>query len=222
MPISQKNRPIQVSTPLGEDVLLFYRMRGTERLSEPFEYELECLSENAAIDPDKMLGENVTVGLGLAEGKWRYFNGYVARFGQQETLDGFAVYRAVLRPWLWFLTRASNCRIFQHKTVPAIVKEVFRDLGFSDFQEKLSGSYADREYCVQYRETDFDFVSRLMEEEGIYYYFAHEKGKHQLVLADSPAAHDSFPAYEKIPYHPETGGTDKTRADHIHGSMLLN
>ncbi|MCX7108752.1 MAG: type VI secretion system tip protein TssI/VgrG, partial [Proteobacteria bacterium] len=216
MPISQKNRPIKVSTPLGEDVLLFYRMHGTERLGGLFEYELDLLSENASIDPDKLLGENVTVGVSLPEGEWRYFNGYVAKFGQHETLDGFAVYRATLRPWLWFLTRAANCRIFQNTNVPEIVKQVFRDQGFSDFTEKLSGVYAAREYCVQYRETDFDFASRLMEEEGIYYYFTHENGKHHLVLADSPSAHDPFPGYEKIPYHPETGGTDKTRADHLH------
>lgn len=216
MPITQQNRPIRIATPLGEDVLLFYQMDGTEKLDELFEYELELFSENGSIEADTLLGENVTVGLSLPEGKWRYFNGYVARFGQQEAQYGFAVYHLVLRPWLWFLTRASNCRIFQQKTVPDIIKQVFRDQNFSDFQEKLSGQYATREYCVQYRETDFDFVSRLMEEEGIYYYFTHENGKHQLVLADSLSAHDKFPGYETIPYHSEQGRTDKSRSDHIH------
>jgi type VI secretion system secreted protein VgrG len=216
MPISQKNRPVQIATPLGEDVLLFYRMSGRERLGGLFEYELELLSEHGSIDPDRLLGENVTVGVSLPEGGWRFFNGYVARFGQQEPLDGFAVYRATLRPWLWFLTRAANCRIFQNANAPDIVKQVFRDQGFAGFTERLSGEYAAREYCVQYRETDFDFASRLMEEEGIYYYFTHENGRHTLVLADSPSAHEPFPGYATIPYHPETGGTDKTRAGHIH------
>ena len=216
MAISQKNRSIQLATPLGEDVLLFYRMRGTEKLGELFEYEIDMLSENAAIDQDKMLGENVTVGIKLPEGGWRYLNGYVARFGQYELINGFAAYRATLRPWLWFLTRAANCRIFQNLNVPAIVKQVFSDQGFNDIKEKLIGRYAEREYCVQYRETDFNFVSRLMEEEGIYFYFTHENGKHHLVLADSPSAHDKFPGYEQIPYHPEQGGIDKSRADHIH------
>ncbi len=216
MPISQKNRPIQIATPLGEDVLLFYRMQGSEKLGALFEYELEMLSENAAIDPDKLLGENITVGVQLLDSQWRYFNGYVARFGQYELSDGFSVYRATLRPWLWFLSRAANCRIFQQKNVPDIIKQVFRDQGFSDLQDKLSGSYAVREYCVQYRETDLNFASRLMEEEGIYYYFTHENGKHHLVLADSPSAHDKFPGYETIPYHPNRGDTDKTRTDHIH------
>ena len=216
MAISQQNRPIQVATPLGEDKLLFYRMHGTEKLCELFEFELELLSEDEAIDPDRLLGENVTVALGLTEDKWRYFNGYVARFGQYEMLDGFAVYRMTLRPWLWFLTRAANCRIFQDINVPDIVKQVFRDQGFSDIQEKLSGTYAVREYCVQYRETDFNFACRLLEEEGIYFYFTHENGKHHLVLADSGSAHDKFPGYESIPYHAEQGGIDKTRTDHIH------
>jgi len=85
MPISQKNRPIKVSTTLGEDVLLFHRMHGTERLGGLFEYELDLLSENASIDPDKLLGENVTVGISLPGGEWRYFNGYVAKFGQHDT-----------------------------------------------------------------------------------------------------------------------------------------
>ena len=88
MSISQKGRPIQVATPLGEDVLLFYRMQGSEKLGALFEYELEMLSENAAIDPDRLLGENITVGVELLGGKWRYFNGYVARFGQYELADG--------------------------------------------------------------------------------------------------------------------------------------
>jgi type VI secretion system secreted protein VgrG len=93
---------------------------------------------------------------------------------------------------------------------------VFRDQGFSDFKEKLSGSYSPREYCVQYRETDFNFVSRLMDEEGIYYYFSHESGKHDLVLSDAVSSHDKFPGYESIPYHQETGATDRSRKDHIH------
>jgi type VI secretion system secreted protein VgrG len=92
---------------------------------------------------------------------------------------------------------------------------VFRDHGFSDFKEKLGGSFATREYCVQYRETDFNFVSRLMEEEGIGYYFSHEKEKHSLVLADPNGVHDKFPGYENIPNHADTGNTDRTRTDHI-------
>jgi type VI secretion system secreted protein VgrG len=193
MAISQKNRPIQVATPLGDDILLFFRMQGIEKLGDLFEYELEMLSENNAIKPDNLLGENITVGVKLPEGGWRYFNGHVARFRQQETINGFAVYRATLRPWLWFLTRAAKCRIFQ---LSAIDRARHRQAGIS--------------------RPRFLLASRLLEEEGIYYFFIHENGKHHLVLADPPSAHDTFPGYEKIPYHPEHSSTDKTRADHIH------
>ncbi|MGZ5000906.1 MAG: type VI secretion system Vgr family protein [Methylomonas sp.] len=215
MAVTQKNRKIQVFTPLADDALLFYQMQGRECLSEPFEYNLDLLSENPAIDPAKLLGKNICVALEMADGKWRYFNGCATRFGQHENINVFSHYRVTVRPWLWFLTRASNCRIFQNKTAPDIIKQVFRDQGFSDFKEKLSGSYATREYCVQYRETDFKFVSRLMEDEGICYYFTHEKDKHYLVLADSGNAHDKFPGYEKIPYHVDIGHTDRSRKDHV-------
>lgn len=216
MQITQKNRPIQITTPLGEDVLLFYRMHGTERLGELFEYELELLSPKDGIEASKLLGESVTIHVVLPDGSKRHFNGYVTRFGQFGVKANLAYYRASVRPWLWFLTRAANCRIFQQKTVPDIIKQVFRDQGFSDFKERLSGSYSSREYCVQYRESDFNFVSRLMEEEGIYYYFSHSDGKHDLVLSDSVSSHEKFPGYEKIPFHQERGQIDRTRADHIY------
>ncbi len=216
MAVTQKNRPIQITTPLGDDVLLFYRMDGFERLNELFEYELELLSENADIKPDKLLGENITVSLLLADGSKRYFNGYITRFVQYDNLNRLAYYRATVRPWLWFLTRAANCRIFQQKKIPDIIKQVFTDQGFTDIKDKLSGTYQPREYCVQYRETDFNFVSRLMEEEGICYYFTHENGSHHLVLADSVSAHSTFPGYESLPYHQDPDANDRTRTEHIH------
>lgn len=217
MPISQQNRKIQITTSLGEDVLLFYKMHGQENLSELFEYNLELVSTKDAIKPDSILGEAITVQIELEKAdSYRYFNGYVTGFGQFESQFGLNFYRATVRPWLWFLTRASNCRIYQNKSVPDIIKQVFRDQNFPDFIEKLSGSYAPREYCVQYRETDFNFVSRLMEEEGIYYYFSHKDGKHELVLSDSVSSHDKFPGYENIPFHKEADANDRSRKDHIH------
>ncbi len=216
MPVTQQNRAIQITTPLGADTLLLYRMNGVERLSELFEYELELLSLKDEIKADSILGGNVTIHLILEDGGKRHFNGYVTRFGQFGTKGTFTCYRAIVRPWLWFLTRTANCRIFQQKTVPDIIKQVFRDKGFSDFKEKLSGSYSSREYCVQYRESDFAFVSRLMEEEGIYYYFSHTDGKHNLVLSDSVSSHDKAPGYEKIPYHQDDNPTDRSRKEHIY------
>ncbi len=205
--LSQTNRPLAVETPLGEDVLILERMTGTEELGRLFRYELELISEHPEkVNFDKIIGQNVTVRLDLASGDRRYFNGFVSQF-TQTCWDGDATkYRAVVVPWLWFLTRTADCRIFQDMTVPDIIKKIFRDLGYSDFDdESLSrdpDAYRTWEYCVQYRETAFDFVSRLMEQEGIYYFFKHENGKHELVMADSPAAHDEVPDSSQLPYHP--------------------
>src|SRR4029077_19116237 len=106
------------------------------------------------------------------------------------------VYRATLRPWLWLLTRHTDCRIFQNETVPDAIMKVFRDAGFSDFDQNLTRSYRTWEYICQYRESSFNFVSRLMEQEGIYYYFNHEDGKHTLYLTDSYSGHQPQPGYE--------------------------
>ena len=198
----QSERAIEIVTPLGEDVLLFHRMTATETLGRLFQFEIDLLSMDPNIPFDKLLGQNVTVQLELPQDETRYFNGFVSRFSQEGSVDDFNAYSMTVHPWLWFLTRTADCRIFQKKKVPDIIKEVFRDHGFTDFEEALSGSYRTWEYCVQYRETDFNFVSRLMEQEGIYYYFKHESNRHVLVLSDSVSSHDPFPGYERIPYFP--------------------
>lgn len=209
------SRTVQVSTPLGEGALLFRRMTAVEELGRLFEFDLELLSRDPQVPFEDLLGQPVTVALELQDGSLRYFNGFVSRFSQAGSVGHFARYHATLRPWLWFLTRTADCRIFQGKTVPDIVKEVFREHGFTDFSEALGGSYRTWDYCVQYRETDFNFVSRLMEQEGIYYYFTHEDGKHTLVLADSPSSHDLIPGYEEIPYYPPSDNV--IREDHLSG-----
>ncbi len=166
----------------------------------------------------------------LPDGGQRYFHGIAARCSQSSGTGQFAGYRVTLRPWLWLLSRTSDCRIFQNKTVPDIVKQVFRDLGFSDFEDALTRSYREWEYCVQYRETSFEFVSRLMEQEGIYYYFRHEQSRHVLVLSDAYGAHTTAPGYGSVPYYPLE---DQMRErDHVYdwhlarevqpGSLALN
>ena len=201
MPATQKNRPLAVDSPLGTDILLLRKMTASEELGRLFEYDLDLLSTNYAVDHNKILGQSMTVRLGTESGD-RYFNGAVVSFAQVGTWGNYARYRAILKPWLWFLTRTADCRIFQEQTVPDIIKAIFRELGFSDFKESLSASYRTWDYCVQYRETDFNFVSRLMEREGIYYYFTHEDGKHTLVLSDSVTAHGKFSGYENISWFP--------------------
>ena len=204
---------------------LLHRMTAREELGRLFELTLDCLSKDFDVRPTKnpstdgpsfdVLGQTMTVRVELPRGGWRYFDGHVCRFECLGVTASrrYARYRMVLRPWLWFLTRSADCRIFQDRAVPDILKEVFREHGFSDFQEALYGEYRRREYCVQYRETDFDFVSRLMEHAGIYYYFRHEyaegRGRHTLVLADDYSAHVRAPGYEAVGFQRVT----KARAD---------
>jgi type VI secretion system secreted protein VgrG len=198
----QAKRAVEIFTPLGDDVLLFHRMTATEALGRLFQFELDLLSKDPNIKFEDLLGQNVTVRLELPDDKTRYFNGFVSRFSLTGSLGDLSAYSATVHPWLWFLTRTADCRIFQEMTVPDIIKKVFRDHGYTDFEEALSGTYRTWTYCVQYRETDFNFVSRLMEQEGIYYYFKHESNKHQLVLSDSVSSHEPFPGCEKLPFFP--------------------
>ena len=212
MPYTQENRLIAIDTPLGKDVLLLAGFNGTEGLSRLFSFELDMLSENHNIPFDSIIGKNVTVSVVLADGDKRFFSGIVASFSQgrgggEEGGDPrFSHYRATMVPWLWLLTRTADSRIFQKLSVPDIVEKIFSERGFSDFQRKLQGSYAEREFCVQYRETDFNFVSRLLEEEGIHYFFEHTDGKHTLILADSPQENKPCPKQDTARYQISLGG----------------
>ncbi|MEW8469297.1 MAG: type VI secretion system tip protein TssI/VgrG [Candidatus Thiodiazotropha sp.] len=215
MAFTQSNRQLQIKTPLGPDELLILKMEGQEELGRVFHYTLDMLSDNESISPDDLLGKKITVEMDMVNTSKRYFDGYVSQFTQVGHIAYFAHYRATLRPWFWLLTQTSDCRIFQHKTVPDIVKEVFGENGFSDFEERLSGSYREWEYCVQYRETDFNFVSRLLEQEGIYYFFKHEAGKHTLILCDDYSSHSVLEAYSDIPYLPPTEAGSSRFRDYI-------
>jgi type VI secretion system secreted protein VgrG len=214
MALSQQARSLSVSTPLGPDVLLLRNMTASEQLGRLFNYQLELLSEDVNIKYEDLLGTPFSIKLSLLDGGQRYFNGIVNHFSQIGFDGSFAIYRATLVPWTWFLTRTADCRIFQEKTIPDIIKEIFREHGYTDFEERLSGSYRQWVYCVQYRETDFNFISRLMEQEGIYYYFTHEEGKHTLVMADSYSAHNRVPGFDEVPYYPPDESSLRER-DHI-------
>lgn len=204
---TQKNRAVSIGTPLGDDVLLLKSAMGTEQLGRLFQFDLQLLSSEWAIDFNAIVGKNVTLRLERSSGGGtRYFNGFISRFTQMAPEGELAAYTATMVPWTWFLTRISDCRIFQQMTVPEIIKQIFSDYGFSDVRDALSGSYRTWEYCVQYRETCFNFISRLMEQEGIYYFFEHENGKHTLVLADAVSSHQPCEGYEKLTYRPQSTG----------------
>ena len=195
-------RLLEVDTPLGKEAFHIRSFAGTERLGRLFQYELELLTKDADLSLDDIVGEDMTVSLELPDDKVRYFHGHVSQFTRIDYHQDYAVFRVTLSPWFWFLTRTADCRIFQEMKVPDIIKEVFREHGFTDFEEELSGEYRQWEYCVQYRETDFNFVSRLLEQEGMYYYFKHEDGRHTLVLSDSYSAHSTFEGFDQVKYFP--------------------
>src|SRR5688572_8049067 len=180
MPATQENRIAAIATGLGPDVLLLRSVSIQEQMGRMFQIEAELSSEKGEIIFDKVLGTNVTIRLQIGD-KTRYFNGFVSRFVQLANVGGFARYHAEVVPWLWFLTRTADCRIFQNKSVPDIIQQVFKDHGFTDFKLNIQNPPGPREYCVQYRETDFNFVSRLLEQEGMYYYFEHADGKHTMM-----------------------------------------
>jgi type VI secretion system secreted protein VgrG len=212
---TQQFRFLNLATPLPDDTLLLRSFTGHEGISQPFRFRLDMLSENPAINFDDMVGQNVTFSVKLADNsKERCFNGFVSRFVQLPGEERLTHYEAEVVPWLWFLTRTSDCRIFQQMSVPAIVEKVFKDFGFTDYENQLQGSYTDWEYCVQYRETAFQFVSRLLEQEGIFYFFKHENGKHILVLGDAPSVHKPCPEQAKVMFE-RTGGPGVAREEDV-------
>ena len=214
---SQANRKLRVSTPLGGDALLLERFAGEEGLSTPFLFTLDMVSENPDVDPEALLRKPVCVSVVLPDDSERFIHGRIRRFVQLGRTDALTSYRAEVVPWLWFLSLGSDCRIFQQMSVPEIVEQVFGDLGFSDFSVRTSGTYAKRDYCVQYRETHLDFVSRLLEEEGIFYFFEHASDKHTLVLADATSAIRPCPGQERAPLREGGGYQD---ADVVRSVMI--
>jgi type VI secretion system secreted protein VgrG len=207
LPATQIDRPFRIKTSLGDDALLLNSFTGEERVSTPFRFVVELLAEDPNIDMQGLLRKPAVLSIKLDDDTERHIHGLFNRVALTEYgADGMAVYRGELVPWLWFLTMYSNCRIFQNKSVPDILEQVFNDRGCTDYQLKLQGTYKARDYCVQYRETDFNFVSRLMEDEGIFYFFEQTEEKHTLVLADDKASFKACPHKAKARYSPSLGG----------------
>jgi type VI secretion system secreted protein VgrG len=200
-----------VTTPLGKDVLLLENISGSEGISRLFQFKLGMFAEaQNKITFDQILGQKVTVQLGTTGGgPPRYFNGIISRFSQghrQQGLEQKATliyYEATLVPKFWLLTRNVQSRIFQHLTVPDILKQVLAGL---DVSFEIQGTFHPRDYCVQYRESDFAFASRLMEEEGIYYFFRHAASDHKMVVANTPQSHPEVPGAARIEYDEIRGG----------------
>ncbi len=171
MALGQSNRVAEFITPLGKDVLALIDLKGVEGLGQLFEFNIEALSEKENIDFDKALGQGCTLKLKAYSGKERIYNGILVQAQWVGKIEEYFHYKIVLRPWLWLLGHRADCRIFLDKKVPDIMKEVFTKAGFNDFEFRTTGDYDQLAYCVQYRETDLAFVTRLMEHYGIYLFF---------------------------------------------------
>jgi type VI secretion system secreted protein VgrG len=207
-----------LTSDLG-DKLLPASFSGSERLGQLFSYRLKLLSKDGAINLLGLLGSSMTVKL-ETDGYTRHFNGMVAEASQTgyENFknERYAEYSVSLVPKAWLLRQKSDCRIYTNQSVPDIVKAVLAEIGYSDVKLSLSGSYAAREYCVQYREDYFNFISRLMEQEGIYYFFQHSAGVHTMVLADALGAHASTNGFAELPYRPHAANSSAAQEVAIH------
>lgn len=196
--------PMLLTTSLGEP-LLFQSMDAREELGKLFEFDVHALAESASIAPEDLLGKPASVMVALADGGKRHFHGLVCAMGTEGGHRHLYTYRLVLRPWLWLLTRRSDTRIFQDLTVQDILKKVFEPFS-PDYTFQVSGALPKYEYCVQYRETDFNFVSRLMEQEGLYYYFEHQADKHTMVIVNSASAHTPNPVQDTFEFRESVAG----------------
>ncbi|MFS2222980.1 type VI secretion system Vgr family protein [Pantoea sp. B65] len=195
-------RVIVAHTPLADDRLLFKSLSGSEQLSSLYAFDVELLSLDHHIGLTALLGGVLTIELKNHTATPRYLTGIMSQIsysGVEAHDERYALYRAILRPALWYLTQNRDFRIWQEKSVPQILTEVF-NAHHIPFSNQLSWRYRQWSYCVQYQESDFDFISRLMEHEGIYYYFSHQADRQILILADGPLAHGTLPGYEAIPW----------------------
>lgn len=199
---AQGKRRAAFKCSLGEDKLVLSRFDVREAVSELFEIQIEALSEDKAVDFNKILGSKCSIRINTTDGTPRFFNGTLTEAQSLGPQDDVFGYNMVLRPWFWLLTKTSNCRIFKDKSVKDIIAEVLAKHSFKKFENRTSGSFPELEYCVQYCESDYDFLCRLMEENGIYYYFEHSEDDHTLVLVDASSAHKDKLLGADLPFVP--------------------
>jgi type VI secretion system secreted protein VgrG len=217
--LQQTDRLFHLDTPLGEDVLLVKRVSGTERISGLFHYDLDLVSDNFDIDFDQMVGKPVTLGIRLSDNEtFHYLNGIVSKFALYSDEGRLACYKAEMVPWLWLLTQAWDCNIQQDIEALAVIKQVFQRYGFQsgkDWEDQTTLQRTPWPYCTQYRESACDLVMRLMEIEGIFFFFRHEQDRHVLVMADTPAAHKVCPYQSRMKYEHSFGRGYKRPEDSI-------
>jgi type VI secretion system secreted protein VgrG len=216
-------RMIEISTKAGTDAFVVQKFTGREELGRLSEYRLELLSERGDITAESLLGTNATVALELNDPtKVRYFNGYITRFTVQGAVQTHAfksneayLYQVTISPGLWFLTRAANSRIFNAMSFNDILTQELSQLTLLQVENDV-GTTEKRDFVVQYRETDFNFISRLMEHSGIYYYFTHTDGNHTLVMLDQASKHKPAPDGVTLQF----AGEDRTKGNLVDFNMV--
>ncbi|WP_156958996.1 type VI secretion system tip protein TssI/VgrG [Labrenzia sp. DG1229] len=213
--LRQTDRMAELKTVFGEDELSLVTVECDEGLSEEFEIRLEVVSQQEDLDFDRAIATHMTVKVKTNNGDTRYFDGLLTDARWAGHQGGYYRYKLLLRPWFWLLTKNANCRIFKDKSVQDILAEVLGEHDFADFEDKLTESYDPIHYCVQYRESDYDFCCRLMEEFGISYCFEHSDGKHTMILADSKSSYSPIEGDSNIPFIP-LGGDNQRDEEHIY------
>ena len=197
--------PITIKSSLYEN-LLFVNMSADEELGELFSFDVQFESENANVDLSALLGSSMTVTLATQDGFVRHFNGIVceASHAGVATVESlvYAQYSVTLVPRPWLLEQIVDCRIFTNMTTLEIIKQLLSESGYTDVKSSLMASYAKHDYCVQYREDCLGFIHRLMEQDGIYYFFTHDQDRHTMVLADGVGAHEASHGFKSVPYSP--------------------
>lgn len=217
--LRQQERMFNFHCPLGDDVLLVSSFQGNEGVSQVFNYQIELVCEDFNLDFMALIGKPATLAIRLFDGSsFRYISGYISKFRQIPQPGRLAYYEAILVPWTWFLGLVHDCYIYQDKKVPEVIEDVFKRNGWRDYELKLyrPERYQPWEYLTQYRETTLAFVTRLMEIEGLYSFYNHEKNKHTLVITDDKLCHRPCPAQESYRYERFTGPGAITGEDTIY------
>ena len=198
----------ELDSPLAGD-LLFRQLSAQESISEPYTYTITALSPKSDIKFDALLGEHVTVRMHVApevSAEPRFFDGLVEQVSLVGQSGKLYEYQIIARPWFWFLSQTQDCKVYQNQTVIEIIKEVLKDHPIAAIDDRTTTGFTPWVYCVQYRESDFNFLSRMMEQEGIAYYFSHAKGKHTLVMFDSVNGNDACPGCAALPVRYQQSG----------------
>ncbi|WDU52877.1 type VI secretion system Vgr family protein [Taylorella equigenitalis] len=205
------SRTYKISGSFDSESLLFRSLIGNESLSSLYEFKLEFLSKDKNFDARSLIGKELTLTVDNS-GKSRFLSGLVTqakRVGQETTTERYFIFEAIVRPWLWLATKTNHYKIFQKKNIPQVIKETLEEYPF-ELEINTEESYREWGYCVQYDETDYEFVSRLMEHEGMYFWFEHSDGKHKLIISDSKNSHKPVEAFDSISFYDHGLGLDHT------------